>query len=86
MWGVAAKEFIAGTDEQGQTWLRFHVHGIKHNGLVKITLDEGADLYNVKIYTVRRKAVTNEYVEKVKYRAEGIYVNMLPEIIEEECY
>lgn len=34
--------------------LRFKVNGALHKGYVEVTLDEGADLYDVEFYTMRR--------------------------------
>jgi hypothetical protein len=79
MWGLGAKDFMAGKDS-----LIFKVNGAKHKGYVQITLDEGADLYNVSIFTIRRSGST--MVKKVKYEIEGAYFDDLPGILEDNCY
>ena len=66
MWGLGSNKFVARTNDKGQPTLTFTVKGIKHKGQVDISLDEGMDLYNVKVYTARRKTTkVGEYVPRL---------------------
>ncbi len=69
--------------------LRFKVNGALFRGYVEVTLDEGADLYEVEFYTMRRprKAKdeifnTNAQVKKVAKQYDGVYCDQLTAIID----
>ncbi len=69
--------------------LRFKVNGALHKGYVEVTLDEGADLYDVEFYTMRRprKAKdemfnTNAQVKKVVKQYGGVFWEDLTGIID----
>lgn len=69
-WGV--KDLVG-----GENYLAFKTSGmVKWKGYVKIEYDYGADLYNIEFYRIRKMEV------KVDKRVEGVYADMLVEIID----
>jgi hypothetical protein len=80
MMGLGAKDFSVDTTKEGLACLFFKVKGVKHKGYVQIAYNEGLDLYNVSIFTIRN------YEKKTKYAIEGVYVDGLPAILEDHCY
>ena len=75
--------------------LKFKVNGRKFHGWVEVTLDEGADLYDVALYTLRRPPrkktgdilidltmVPKAQVKKIKQTFEGVYCDQLTQIID----
>lgn len=72
---LGARQFIAHPDG-----LRFRVSGVKFKGLVFIRYNEGQDLYEVEL----AKIYKSEW--KVKKSWDGIYFDMLPELLERHCY
>lgn len=53
--------------------LRFSVNGFKHKGNVAVKYNEGLDLFDVEILTVK-----NEVIETI----EGVYFDQLVEVID----
>ena len=71
--------------------LRFKVKGLLHRGYVEVTLNEGADLYEVEFYTIRNykakitaegEVVPGSQVRKTVKQYEGVYWDMLTGIID----
>lgn len=69
--------------------LRFKVNGALHRGYVEVTLNEGADLYEIEFYTMRRPRKAkgdfmnmNAQVKKVVKQYEGVYCDQLTAIID----
>ena len=80
-------------NDENKEGLRFKVKGIKHKGFVSIVLDEGRDLYDVEIFTLRKNPgvdpydpTVDQYKKTVKYAAKAQFVEDLPGILEEYCY
>ena len=86
MWCLGSKNFVASTNSKDQPTLTFKVNGVKHKGYVSISLDEGRDLYDIRIYSIRKVKNSPEYKETVKYEAISQFVEDLPGILEEYCY
>ncbi len=69
--------------------LRFKVNGALHKGHVEVTLDEGADLYDVEFYTMRRPRKAkgqlvnmNSPVKKTVKQYDGVYWEDLTGLID----
>jgi hypothetical protein len=86
MWCLGTSGFIAKTNKEGKPTLTFKVKGVKHKGFVDIALNEGLDLYEVKIYTIRKVKNRPEYTTSVVKELKEVYVDSLPGILEEYCY
>jgi hypothetical protein len=85
MWALGATKFT--TDSSASMpGLTFRVNGVKHKGYVRITLDEGADLYNVRIFTRRKVLNQAAMKEVVKFEIEEVFFDDLPSILENHCY
>lgn len=80
MWGLGVSDFISHINEKNLPGLLFRTRGVKHKGWVEISLNEGMDLYEVTIFTIRSS------VKKVKKYLDSVYAEDLPSILEENCY
>jgi hypothetical protein len=71
-WG--AKDLVG-----GDNYLAFKTSGmVRWKGYVKVEYDYGADLYSIEFYRIRKMEI------KVDNRVEGVYADMLTEIIDEQ--
>lgn len=86
MWALGFNSPLALVNAKNQPSLSFKVKGVKHKGHVRISLDEGLDLYDISIFTARKVPNKDETSITVKYEATGLYVDDLPGILEEYCY
>ena len=73
---LGAKHKGYGTDKKGYTYISFKISGSKKVSHIKITYNEGMDLYDMEFGKVRK----NEY--KIINTVEGVYNDMLNQIIE----
>lgn len=80
MFGLGSSDFSASTNSKGYPCLLFKVRGVKHKGYVEIALNEGMDLYEITLFTIRGST------KKIKYFLEDVYVDMLPDLLEEYAY
>jgi hypothetical protein len=79
MMALGASDFSASETETGDPCLLFRTRGVKHKGWVQISLN-GMDTYDIKLFTLRTTVI------KIKKEIKDIYVDMLPNILEEYCY
>ncbi len=75
-WG--ANNYVGGKVDGENEGVKFKVSSTKtkRGTWVMITLDEGADLYNIKMYRILKTDV------KYDYELEGIYCDQLVEILD----
>ena len=52
VWSWGARGYVCGEDNNGEAYLQFRVSGFLHNGLVRVTYNEGKDLYTVQTLKV----------------------------------
>ena len=78
VWSWGARGYVCGVDNNDEAYLQFRVSGFLHKGLVRVTLNEGKDLYTVQTLKVKGgiaiaiKTVTDVFCEDLTEIIDGL--------------
>lgn len=85
LWSWGSHAYKHGADENQNSFLQFRVRGFLYKGLVRVTYNEGADLYTVSLVkkvTPKNTASSIKPFYLTSKSIDGIYCDQLTDIID----